>query len=369
MVENEVAMPRPLDVGVHGAGRVMPESTFIEPVGVAGAPAELDQAALETVVESASADVIEEPNVEQLAETAVEASAPVIEDLEPRPRFEFALIAFPTTVLVSLLHHVSYRDFRALRLVTKALKRSLDHESKELVLQRYLGPMGYRSLPSNKALPSRVREPSGSTDPRSSVSVARREASDRSAVTLAAATPESIELAFADLDAFRTGLKYTVRDFAHFAKDHAKAPLPLQTLVLIRSATRAYNRVVLRIRAQHTSNLAKNPRKPIYHFYKLASSSPVYKNGRAPTLRVWVPTRTGWMDDSEVVEVEREIWRGGVWTHTRRGDVVHNVAVGDFGNEGKLVSDGKFLRDLAFTYDLIGHLPVRHPSQRSARTR
>lgn len=67
---------------------------------------------------------------------------------------------------------------------------------------------------------------------------------------------------------------------------------------------------------------------------------------------MWVPTLTGWMNDSEIVEwcaftfpaplrlaltppvvSEREVWRAGVWTHTLRGDVVHNVAVGDFGNE------------------------------------
>lgn len=32
--------------------------------------------------------------------------------------------------------------------------------------------------------------------------------------------------------------------------------------------------------------------------------------------------------------------------------------MGDFGNEGKLIYDGKYLRDFQFTYDLIGHLPV-----------
>lgn len=41
----------------------------------------------------------------------------------------------------------------------------------------------------------------------------------------------------------------------------------------------------------------------------------------------------------------------------RRGDVVWNIALGDFGNEGKLISDGRFLRDLQHTFDHVGHLP------------
>jgi hypothetical protein len=41
------------------------------------------------------------------------------------------------------------------------------------------------------------------------------------------------------------------------------------------------------------------------------------------------------MDDGDVVECEREVWRSGVWAETRRGDVVANVAITPFGNVGK----------------------------------
>lgn len=41
----------------------------------------------------------------------------------------------------------------------------------------------------------------------------------------------------------------------------------------------------------------------------------------------------------------------------KRGDCVHNCALGDFANEGKVLSDGRFLRDLSFSYDAVGHLP------------
>jgi len=63
------------------------------------------------------------------------------------------------------------------------------------------------------------------------------------------------------------------------------------------------------------------------------------------------------MNDDEVIQCEREMWRSGVWQMVRKGDVVWNVAAGDFGNEGKLISDSKFLRDLAFVYDAVGHVP------------
>ncbi|KAL8286440.1 hypothetical protein RQP46_004457 [Phenoliferia psychrophenolica] len=360
VVETLPAVEEAVDMPIPQAAREEVKDQSLTSASAMAVPAAAYVAeSLESEPTATSAPAVQDEGVERAVEKAVagdeptEAAQPeaVSEpEPEPRPRFEFALVAFPTTVLVSLLHNVSYRDFRALRLVSKTLKRALDNDAREIVLQRYLGPMGYRSFPSTKGVASRTRQPSGGQ----SATSAHGSAAD---VTLAATSPESIQLEFADLDAFRSGLRYSVRDFALLAKDHAKAPLPLETLVLIRSATRAYNRVVLRIREQTTVNLSKNPRRPIYYFYKLSATQPIYKTGRAPTLRVWVPTKTGWMDDGEVVEVEREIWRGGVWGHTKRGDVVHNVAVGDFGNEGKLISDGRFLRDFTFQFDLIGHLP------------
>ncbi|KAK4696584.1 hypothetical protein P7C70_g8354, partial [Phenoliferia sp. Uapishka_3] len=280
--------------------------------------------------------------------------AEVEPELDLKPRFEFALTVFPTTILVSLLHSVSYRDFRALRMVSKTLRRSFEGGAKEIVLQRYLGPVGYRSFAAIKN-----PQPSGGqqSSHHSTFRTSHREASDpaRGHISLSAAAPESIELGLQDVDAFRRGIRYSVRDLARYAKDHAKSALPVHMLVMIRSTTRAHNRIVLRIRSQSKS--AKDPHRLPYHFSSLPSAQPLLKSGRAPLLRVWVPSKSGWMDDSEMVECEREVWRSGMWAHTRRGDVVHNVALGDFGNEGKLISDGKFLRDLAFTYDVIGHLP------------
>lgn len=127
---------------------------------------------------------------------------------------------------------------------------------------------------------------------------------------------------------------------------------------LARASTRAYNRVVLRLRSQ--SEVPRETARPPFYFRSIPKAAEaVYKPGRAPMLRVWVPTVGGasWMGDEEVVDCEREIWRAGVWNQLRRGDLVRNVALGDFANEGKLISDGKYLRDLEYKYDVVGHLP------------
>jgi hypothetical protein len=67
------------------------------------------------------------------------------------------------------------------------------------------------------------------------------------------------------------------------------------------------------------------------------------------------------MNDSEVIECERELWRSGkgVWSALRKADIVQNVAIESFGNCGRTIFDGRFLRDLSFEFDVIGHLPVR----------
>ncbi|KAM0749816.1 hypothetical protein T439DRAFT_348592 [Meredithblackwellia eburnea MCA 4105] len=276
---------------------------------------------------------------------------------KPRARFEFALTVFPTTILVGVLAHLGYGDFRRLRLVTKSLRHALENgEAREIVLQRYLGPIGYRSLPGT-GLPARA------------VTKRKRENSERGSeqgkpngaghvvVLPPNAGVDVIQLDLKDLEAFRVGLRYTIRDYGSYAKQHSRQPLDINLLIRLRASTRAWNRVVLRLRHQTLVGLSRDPDRPLYYFKNLPEGNPIYKSGRAPTLRVWVPTKATWMSDEEIIEVEREVWRSGVWTSTQRGDVVHNVAVGEFGNEGKLISDGKYLRDFVFTYDMVGHLP------------
>jgi hypothetical protein len=72
--------------------------------------------------------------------------------------------------------------------------------------------------------------------------------------------------------------------------------------------------------------------------------SPLVKLHRAPLLRVFVPSPEGeWLSDSSVVECEAELKRAGVLKLLRVGDVVWDVAVGDEGNLGRMVWDGSYL--------------------------
>ncbi|KAI5478288.1 F-box domain contaning protein [Pseudohyphozyma bogoriensis] len=249
------------------------------------------------------------------------------------PRAEFALTAFPETILVSLLHHLRFEDFKSLRGVSRTLKRAFDaNPAREIILQRFIGGFGYRTLPKTSSV-------------RTSTSSKNRD--------------ETITLDLVDLAAFRAGLHLAPAEYAQFASAHARGALPPAILRVCKASTRAWNRVVLRIRSQVDLMPLDPAAVPRYYFPLLAAAPPLLKKGRAPTLKVWVPTKNGssWMGDDEVVECEREVWRSGVWNHTKRGDVVQNVAVEPFGNIGKLLSDGKFLRDFSFTYDGVGHLP------------
>ncbi|PWN47645.1 hypothetical protein IE53DRAFT_381971 [Violaceomyces palustris] len=84
-----------------------------------------------------------------------------------------------------------------------------------------------------------------------------------------------------------------------------------------------------------------------------------WKPGRAAFFRVWVPCSEagGWLSDGELSKCERELFIAGVWSWLKRGDVVWDCAVGDSKNEGKYIFDGRYLRDLSFMFDKIGHLP------------
>lgn len=72
--------------------------------------------------------------------------------------------------------------------------------------------------------------------------------------------------------------------------------------------------------------------------------SPLFRLRRAPLLRVFVPSPEGdWLSDRSVLECEAELKRAGILHLLRMGDVVWDVAVGDEGNVGRLVWDGSYL--------------------------
>ncbi|BGP14384.1 hypothetical protein JCM10213v2_002331 [Rhodosporidiobolus nylandii] len=261
------------------------------------------------------------------------------EELVRRPRFEFAFSVCSTAILHPLLQHISFNDLISLRQVSQTVRRAIDVDGKEVVLERFLGSQGYRSFATatkKTGVKARYIPP-----------------------------PDTIQLDLRDLLAFRAGLSLTPDDYARLARSYTAAPPHFSptSLKLARATTRAWNRVVLRLRSQA---LVPAQAFNLPAFPDLApASQPVHKTGRAASLRVWVPigsTAAGesWMTDQEVVECEREVWRStGAWAQLRKGDVVTNVAAEEFGNCAKLIFDGRFLRDLAFLYDVVGHLPAR----------
>lgn len=146
-------------------------------------------------------------------------------------------------------------------------------------------------------------------------------------------------------------------------------------------ATRAYSRIIVRLRAQaevimaHGGAISKLPsgvatgsrtqirgavstsssRAPSPSSYERHSSrpptgrgrmvfaSPIYQPKRAPLLRVFVPSPEEWLSDGSVVECESELNRAGISHMLRPGDTVWDIAVGDEGNAGRLIWDGHFL--------------------------
>ncbi|GAA5998773.1 uncharacterized protein JCM10292_007222 [Rhodotorula paludigena] len=253
---------------------------------------------------------------------------------DERPRFEYALSTCTGPLLARLLRDLSYRDVVSLRLVSRTVRHSIDTTGRELVLERFLGSQGYRPLAS----PAQSRR-----------------------ATYLPSNEGEITLDLRDLAAFRVAQSVSFDEYAHLARVYTLSPAHFSpaSLKLARATTRAWNRVVLRLRAQ--TGLPPSAFAPSAFLNLAQTSHPVHKTGRAASLRAWVPTRAGdsWMSDAEVVECEREVWRSGrgAWSQLRKGDVVHNVAVPTFGNVGALVFDGKYLRDLSFAYDVVGHLP------------
>ena len=147
-------------------------------------------------------------------------------------------------------------------------------------------------------------------------------------------------------------------------------------------ATRAYSRIIVRLRAQaeavlahggavsklpaghatgshpHTrgvmppnssgppspSSYERQPSRPSTgQKGRMVFASPIYQPRRAPLLRVFVPSPEEWLSDGSVVECESELGRAGILHMLRPGDTVWDIAVGDEGNAGRMVWDGNFL--------------------------
>ncbi|GAA5936294.1 uncharacterized protein JCM15063_002772 [Sporobolomyces koalae] len=244
--------------------------------------------------------------------------------------FERTFSQMAQQLLMAILPALGWRDIVSLRLTSRALKSVIDTDGRELILERFLGPQGYRIYtPVQSQVRSLVPD------------------------------DEIVTLDLRDLGAFRASQVVPLEQYSRFAKACGAGRLSTRDLRLARATTRAWNRVVLRLRAQSLLPPASFSVPSFPDF--VSDDQPVYKPPRAPQLRVWVPTNRGesWMTDGELIECEREIWRSGkgVWSQLRKGDIVTNIAIEAFGNLGRMIYDGKFLRDLSFEWDVVGHLP------------
>ncbi|KAF9455890.1 hypothetical protein BDZ94DRAFT_1315717 [Collybia nuda] len=237
---------------------------------------------------------------------------------------------------------------------------------------------------------------------------------------------DPVSLSLQDLSDYMRGVSTPTHEYSRVAALYVHSlsihpshrdPALYDTVNQLAAATRAYTRVVLRLRAQaekeaslarargggragsrppsrapsptmsstfsHSNHSYSSP--PPLHRASIAAagaavppnptppgtsaggsgvfSSPLFRLRRAPLLRVFVPSPDGdWLSDKSVLECEAECRRAGVAHLMRVGDVVWDVAVGDEGNVGRLVWDGSYLLDLDYMYTPIGDLPKYMPT-------
>ncbi|KAJ3778585.1 hypothetical protein FB446DRAFT_631726 [Lentinula raphanica] len=331
----------------------------------------------------------------------VVSGLPLRQDRPPEP---FPLIPFMSNpaLLGSVLGYLSYWDWCCLYSVSKRIRALFENKGeraellKEEVLERFLRTVGYSRWQRND---------------------------------------EPLTLTLRDLHSYLQGVTLPTFEYARVAELYLQQrsiipslrdPSVSDNARAMVNATRAYNRVMLRLRAQAEAMTTRHnlndpsPTRPnangiysprsvpnssrsgsrapspsssfthgrsVAHGYSsqnghdattngsLGFRSPLFRPGRAPLLRVFIPSPEGdWLSDASVLECEAELRRAGLLSDKekrpsegkgssllRLGDVVWDMAVGDDGNAGRMVWDGSYLIDLDYTYSPIGDLPKYIP--------
>jgi hypothetical protein len=276
-------------------------------------------------------------------------------------------------LLTELLKHFSFHEWLILwGGVSKVIRQALDSDPVlcDVALQRYLGTVGY--------------------------------------VRWTWPSPEPIRITLAEMHAYMRGVSVPVHVYSQTSFSILSSPPSEERVHIIRGMkkeTRAFNRVVIRLRAQAEADLeqgtAARRRQSIgqsqtqrqhgpplswsagaaqgqgvkYRSVSRQSSrapsptnsawsqggsqvhlplgsnpasggfrSPLFRLRRAPLLRVFVPSPEGdWLSDAGVLECETELRKAGILPLLRVGDVVWDTALGDEGNVGRLVWDGRYL--------------------------
>ncbi|OAV97844.1 hypothetical protein, variant [Puccinia triticina 1-1 BBBD Race 1] len=258
-----------------------------------------------------------------LSQDAVDEEVEVEDETTRLPKINFQQLVCHPDIFRKIIVHLDYLDFFSLSQMSHEFQEELEDDPRlrEIILKRYLSAYGYRSLSLQFKIGHGQRE--------------------------------LVTIGLKDLANFYAGLEFESLELIGFAKQALKPRgLDYRTAKMIRSSTRAHNKLVAYVRAVEELD-------PVPATYRHVGrwDEPVYRPGKAALFKVWVPCVDHWMSNEELAECERELWRSQIWSYLKKGDVCWNLANGDFGNEGKLLFDGRFLRDLLFEFDDVGHLP------------
>ena len=316
-------------------------------------------------------------DIAELAEETKPTFYPLLQHLQNRE------------LLTELLTHFSFCEWLVLwGGVSKVIRQALDSDPAlcDVALERYLGTVGY----------------------------ARWSWSN----------PEPIRITLAEMRAYMRGVGKPVHVYAQTSFSILSSPPSEENAWLIhdmKKETRAFNRIVIRLRAQAEADVEQNAvrrrrsigqaqptqrqnngpplswsagkaqgqggrRSTSRHSSRAPSPtnsmwsqgpgsqvhlplgttptsggfrSPLFRLRRAPLLRVFVPSPEGdWLSDAGVLESETELRKAGILPLLRVGDVVWDTALGDEGNVGRLVWDGRYLivRYASLKFPIASHL-------------
>lgn len=213
---------------------------------------------------------------------------------------------FLKPILVSFLRALAWNDIVALRKVSTLAKVSLEVEAKEFVLQRYLAKYGYRSF-----VPSRGRSLGAAIRGRPTPGSKMKLKSNTSNTAIPLPVDDMIRMELRNVDAFMINQLYTPSDFHKFAKAHLLSSTSLrpEAISMIRASTRAWNRLVLRLRDQEKYERNRLLVEQRFEFDEIPANERLYISGRAVILRVWLPCSNAVMVEEDAVACERELWK------------------------------------------------------------
>lgn len=177
-----------------------------------------------------------------------------------KTRFIDAICSYPYGILATLLDFLDYDTFRSLYCVSNKVRSTVkEGNAKRIVLERYLGAIGYREHRDS-----------------------------------------ALDISLQDLHACQASKYYSLSEYALLAAEHKRRPLELTTLRMLRASSRAYSKLVARLRLQP-------PDLPISRatWATPSGQASMYKIGRAASFRVWIPCESQWMTDAELMECER----------------------------------------------------------------